>query len=128
MPWAIIIEPDAELRETFRFVLEDEGYDVLDTAHGAAGLKLLRVTTYRAVALLNHVLPWLDSGDILRAVAKDPALQRHAYVIVTASPQRFTEEDLAIQRVLGVPVIATPFDLDVLLVAIARATWRLSGP
>ena len=125
-PVVLIVDDDEEIRETLRFALEDDGYEVIEAPDGAVALDVLHALPYPIVVLTNHNMPRLDGPGLLSFVREDPALaQRHAYIYMTAGnrliPPTFAR-DLA---ELGVPVLRKPFDIEELLRMVADANGRL---
>lgn len=128
MAVVLVVDDDAAIRETVRFLLEDEGYDVEEAPHGLRALDQLRRASDPRIVLLDLMMPILDGFGVLRAVrAGEDALARHAYIVCTAhgSSLPIEADHLGIGR--DVPLIAKPFDLTRLLNRIAEASARLSA-
>ncbi len=124
--WALVVEDDLETRGAIASTLEEGGYLVAEAPDGRAALEVLRVSPYSLVALLDYWMPRVDGADVLEAVARDPLLaSRHAYIIVTATPELLPPAFAALLRQLDVPVVAKPFDMDELLAVVAQAARRL---
>jgi FixJ family two-component response regulator len=77
--------------------------------------------------VLDLLMATFSGEEVLYAVAKDRRLRRrHAFVLVTAAPH--LSRRLRLIRVLtqlAIQRIAKPFDIDVLLDAVAQATRRV---
>lgn len=125
MPTLLLIDDDADMQDVLPLLLQPEGYAVLTAAGGSTGLALLRASKDSLVVLVDRLMPRLSGIDILRQVEADPALQRHTYLLVTASPQGHTADEDALLDRLRVPVISKPFNLDFLLEAVQQAQQRL---
>jgi two-component system, NtrC family, response regulator AtoC len=124
--YALIVDDDEGIRETLATILDDEGYVVLEARDGLEALALLRVFPHALVVLLDLWMPRLGGEDVLAAVAADSALvSRHAFVLVTANLATASPELQHLLAALAVPVVRKPFDIDVLLSAIAVAVRRL---
>ena len=122
----LIVDDDDGIRETLRFMLEDAGYVVFEAENGIEALNVLRASQEPMVVLLDVKMPVLNGEQVLEAVVKDPhGLHRHAYVVVTASPQAITPRMLALIAQLAIPFVPKPFGMDQLLDAIERAASRL---
>ena len=126
----VVLDEDDAVREALRLLLEDAGHHMLETADAPAALAALRACAEPCVALFDvppragrHEAPFFTR------VAADPALvARHAYVCMTTSVPRL---DPALRRQLAaycVPVLAKPFDVDMLLRTLARAALHLPRP
>src|SRR5260370_40779592 len=86
MPQVLVVDNDKAIRETARFLLEDEGYEVIEAPDGAAALDLLRMSDQPMVVLLDIVRPRLCGAELLHLVGRDARLIRHAFVASAASP------------------------------------------
>ena len=124
---ALIVDDDLGIRETLRYALEDAEFAVLEAADGTEALDVLRASPDRMVVLLDNFMPKLDGLSVLNAVAGDHDLaKRHAYVLVTASPQLLPEGLADIYSGLVVLVISKPFNLDTLQETMHEALGRLA--
>jgi CheY-like chemotaxis protein len=123
----LVVDDDRAIRETLRTVLEEEGYTVNEASNGARALELLRASHAPYVVLLDLRMPELDGPGVLAAVAADERLStQHAYAIITANLDTVPRARAALRGRLSVPVIAKPFDLDVVLDTVAQASARLA--
>lgn len=123
----LIVDDDEGIRETIRFALEDVGYSVTEATDGLDALKLLRAGKERMVVLLDFMMPGLDGAGLLGAVAADARLAAdYAFVLITANTKTLTLAFATLLQSLSVPVITKPFDIDVLLSAVATAARRLA--
>jgi CheY-like chemotaxis protein len=125
----LVAEDDELLRHTLRLLFEEEGYAVLEAADGRQVLELLRTSPQPLVVVLDLLMATFSGEEVLYAVATDRRLRRrHAFVLVTAAPH--LSRRLRLMRVLtqlAIQRIAKPFDIDVLLDAVAQATRRVLG-
>ncbi|HEX8032417.1 MAG TPA: response regulator [Ktedonobacterales bacterium] len=122
----LIVDDDEGIRETLRFMLEDAGYGVIEAKNGIEALDVLRASQQPMVVLLDVKMPALNGEQVLEAVVKDPhGLHRHAYVLVTASPQAITPRMMELIAQLAIPFVPKPFGMDQLLNTIERAVSRL---
>jgi two-component system, OmpR family, response regulator ResD len=123
----LVAEDDAILRQTLRDLFAEEGYAVLEAADGRQVLEMLRTSPQPLVVVLDQLMPTLSGEEVLYAVAKDCHLRRrHAFVLVSAAPH--LSRQLRLMRLLtqlAIQRIAKPFDIDVLLEAVAQATRRV---
>lgn len=124
----LVIDDDAEIRETLELALEEAGYTVLQAPDGQAALGELRASAQSMVVLVDQLMPRLEGTEFLQIAAHDgDELSRHRYVLMTASPRLLSEEHLADLAAAEVPVLAKPFNLDDVLALVARAESYLSG-
>jgi len=123
-----LIEDDEDTRRVERWLFEGEGYRVLEAANGSAGLAVLRRSLERLVVLLDYQLPELDGCDVLRRVTHEATLrERHAVIVLTASPQRAMAECGKLLDELGVGLVPKPFDLDAIVAMVGEAAERLTA-
>ncbi|HET9980371.1 MAG TPA: response regulator [Ktedonobacterales bacterium] len=123
MARVLVVDDDQDIRDVVRFILEDAGYEVLDTGDGARALQMLRDSPTPLVVLLDLLMPRPNGIDVLTEIIADPALkQRHAYILLTADNNvlRDTAEPLLSQ--LSAPTISKPFDVDKLLETVASVS------
>ncbi|HEX8036292.1 MAG TPA: response regulator [Ktedonobacterales bacterium] len=112
---ALIVDDDSGIRETLSYALEDVGFSVLEAGDGAEALDVLRAIPDRMVVLLDILMPKLDGLSVLDAVAQDRQLaQRHAYILLTASPQTLPNNLADTYSGLTVAALSKPFSLDTL--------------
>ena len=113
MPTILVVDDEEPIAELLRAVLEDEGYRVVTAADGQAALEQLAEA--RPVLVLSDVMmPHLDGRALARALQADPAYRAIPLVLLSA---------LGAASVAGVPhaaFVAKPFELDGLLVTVAR--------
>jgi DNA-binding NtrC family response regulator len=112
----LVVVSDADVRSALRDVLTDAGYVVSTAADRQTARAVLRGRTQPLVVLLDT--PDMDIID-------SPA--PCAYVLLTTDPDQVPPpfNSRAMQRL--VPVVAMPFEMDVLLAAVAAAAARLDG-
>jgi CheY-like chemotaxis protein len=127
---ALIVDDDKDLRDSLRFLLEMEGYEVDEARDGLEALDILRASLHPLVVLLDVVMPRMNGIEVLRTVAGEPRLAaRHTFLMVTANEDRLQPASDHLLRQLAVPVVAKPFDLDRLLDVVAASAQRLGeGP
>lgn len=126
LPQVCIVDDDEDIRHSLRLLFEDAGYPVSEAADGQAALDLLRATDECTVVLLDMVMPGGSGLDVLRAAAANDALTtKHAFVLVTATPNVRDIEARRLLRRLRVPVVAKPFDIDELHEVVMQAADRV---
>lgn len=125
----LVVDDDFEIRETLRFALEDAGYAVSLAASGEDALAAVRASTDPLVVLLDRIMPHPDGEAVLEAVQSERRLaERHAYVLVTASPGRISPQFADVLSSLNAPIVEKPFDVEQLLATVAQASARLTPP
>lgn len=122
----LVVDDDLDIREVVRIVLEEAGYIVLEAQDGEPALRLLRATPLHLVMLLNLSVPNRAGLEVLHTLEANPTLaERHACVLMTTATRAEVRATQALLDRLGVPILAKPFDLDVLVGAVDAATERL---
>jgi CheY-like chemotaxis protein len=104
-PWVLVVDDDDDLRDSFRDVLEDEGYQVLTACNGYEALRTLHSEPPPAVILLDLMMPVMNGWQFRNAQKLYPRLASIPVVIVTAGLHGDTAtHDLAAHRCLKKPV------------------------
>jgi CheY-like chemotaxis protein len=123
----LVVDDDDGVRESLRWILEDEGYTVYEAPDGKPALERLRDHPNGMVVLIDLNMPGMDGMEVMKAVEEQSQLaSRHAYIVMTANgrtlPLAFAQQ---LTR-LRTPVLDKPFDLDKLLATVASAATRIS--
>jgi CheY-like chemotaxis protein len=126
MAQILVVDDDPPIRDTLRFLLEDVGYTVVEAPDGVVALRVLRASAAPMVVLLDVMMPRLNGYQVLAAVAGDPCLSRHTFIMLTASPRPRAVTLADLWRQVSVPILQKPFDVDELLQLVARMEERLS--
>lgn len=106
----LIVDDDADIRDTLRDYLEDNGFEVMLAAHGGEALSLLALGK-PCLLLLDLVMPKMDGWELLRRlVAQTPASAFPIY-ISTSAPE---------QAPAGYPLLRKPLELSQLLEVVKR--------
>jgi CheY-like chemotaxis protein len=114
----LIVEDDAAIRETLRFVVELEGYKVFTASNGQEGLALLPQMETPCLILLDLMMPVMNGWEFIDALRKDMLLMSIPVVIVSA----YGEQAKGLK---AKDVIKKPVDLDVLFRTIKK--WCSQG-
>ncbi len=122
----LIVDDDEGIRETLRFMLEDAGYSVIEAENGSEALDRLRASPGSLVVLLDVKMPVLTGEQLLEKVVQEPLLlQRHAFIVDTASPQAINPQMIELMAKLSIPFVPKPFGIDELLATIRLAEARM---
>jgi CheY-like chemotaxis protein len=106
----LVVEDEPDIRETFRDVLETEGYSVRCAANGREALAALAEGPRPSLILLDLMMPEMNGYDLLQALRADHALSTIPVTVVSAAGDRTS--------VAGAPVLKKPVDIDTLLHAV----------
>ena len=128
MVQTLVVDDDQDTREVLRLVLEDAGYAVTEATDGVQTIAAIQASGVPLIVLLDLDLPQLDGVEVLRAVARDPRLAaQHSFILLTAVQHSRYQAAEEVCATLSVPLILKPFNLDVLLDAVATAAKRLAS-
>src|SRR5262245_3521122 len=86
-PGALVVEDDEQVAQLIRFVLEQEGYEVLIAGDIRTGRALLKGMPPAALATLDITLPDGSGVDLLLALKDLPGWARVPVIMVTARPK-----------------------------------------
>ena len=115
MPTVLVVDDEFGIVDVLETVLTDEGYRVLTACNGKQGLVRLSEEKPEAI-LLDFMMPILSGGEMLRAMASEPAYQRIPVIMMSS----LSEEAVA-ERCQGYAAfLHKPFRVAAVLSAIAR--------
>jgi len=113
----LVVDDDADIRESVVDALSDEGYRVAGASDGGEALRLLRVEKLRpALILLDVMMPGMDGAAFRDAQLKDPELAGIPVVVFTANG---SASDTAL-RLQADGYLKKPAPLDDLLTVVDR--------
>lgn len=123
----LVVDDDPDIRASLVVLLQDAGYAVYEAPDGKPALQRLRQSSERLVVLLDMQMPGVDGVAVLEAVAAHHELAtRHAYIVMSAHAGRTLPLKMATLLIeLQAPILAKPFDIDDVLVAVHVAEQRL---
>ncbi|HSQ17239.1 MAG TPA: response regulator [Anaerolineales bacterium] len=81
-PCILIIEDDRDNSDLMRFMMERQGYEVLEAYDGREGLEMARAYLPPLV-LLDLAMPEVDGWTVIRELKADPATCQIKIVVVT---------------------------------------------
>ena len=113
----LVVDDDADIRESVAEALEAEGYRVATAANGAIALRLLREQEVRPDAiLLDIMMPDMDGRAFREEQLKDLKMALIPVIVFTAIG---APADMA-RRLQAAGVLKKPLHLDDLLAEVAR--------
>ena len=115
VPSVLIVDDDAELRETIASVLRDERFIVATAGNGRAALDLLRGGFRPTAVLLDLWMPHTDGEATLAAMKADAELGAIPVIVITAS---LADKRTAPVLAQAARVMHKPLDLDDLIAAV----------
>ncbi len=112
----LIVEDEEAVRELERFILEAEGYEVVEARDGLEGLTKAEFKRPDLI-LLDLMMPDVSGGRMFDEMKQHPVTQGIPIVVVTGKPDAHEIFDDTIGRE---NVIMKPFETDGLLAVIRR--------
>jgi CheY-like chemotaxis protein len=108
--FVMVVDDDADLRDTIIDVLEDKQYRVVGAANGKEALDLLRGRSNRpCVILLDLMMPVMDGKAFHAQLMKDPGLSHIPVIVLSAHADIDSMlANLAVQAKLRKPVAIEP--------------------
>jgi CheY-like chemotaxis protein len=111
MTRVLIVEDDADIRETLGELLEEAGYETDEAANGREALDAARRARPDLI-VLDLMMPVMDGWQFRTAQKSDPALAEIPVIVISASgPPGSIDADTYLQK---------PFPLDRLVAEVAR--------
>ena len=112
----LVVDDDADNRDTLADLLRAHGYDVATATNGETALAALRAGSPPCLILLDLRMPVMNGWEFRRQQLADPALAAIPILVTTGvAPGTVEAESLAIDVYLP-----KPFDIDVLLDVVRR--------
>ncbi|HVN12491.1 MAG TPA: response regulator [Kineosporiaceae bacterium] len=113
----LIVEDDADIRESLLESLEGLGHAVTLAANGREGVEALARVGRPCLVLLDVMMPELDGAGFLAELVRRADVEDFRVVVMSADPA-------SIRRIKGLPGIVRfldkPIDLDELLALVAN--------
>jgi CheY-like chemotaxis protein len=101
----LVVEDEAESRDTLRELLEFEGYTVRTASDGKAALEILE-SIDPCIVLLDLFMPVMDGWQVIDRLRTDGRLGRMNVLVITSAGHRAPA---------GLPVFQKPLNLDKLI-------------
>lgn len=106
-PVVVLADDEPSIRETLAFILEMEGYVVVQARDGEEALAQVQAVRPH-VLLLDAMMPRRDGFDVCRTIKSDAGLAATVVIMVTALGQR-TDRERALEAGAD-HYLAKPFD------------------
>jgi two-component system, sensor histidine kinase and response regulator len=94
----LVIDDEADIRDSLRDVLEDEGYRVRLAANGEEALAQLRTIQRPCAVILDIIMPMMSGNEVYAAMKADPTLADLPLVISTSDPSRAPHGPLIMKK------------------------------
>ena len=115
MATVLVVDDEFGIVDVLEAILNDQGYRVLTACNGKQGL--VRLAEQKPdVILLDFMMPILGGGEMLRAMAAEPACQRIPVIMMSS-----LSEDVIAERCKGYAAfLHKPFRAAAVLSTVAR--------
>ncbi|MGO8950237.1 MAG: hypothetical protein ACLQUY_21775 [Ktedonobacterales bacterium] len=120
MATVLVAESDPGLRHLFRLLLQQH-YLVSEAPSATLATELLRSSPEPVIVLWDMWLSGTTGSHVLDMIEHDPAVRRHAFLLITPEFEAVSPTRRQQARRLQIPVIRMPFDVDLLLEQIAKS-------
>lgn len=107
----LVIEDDADIRDTIRAVFELDGYAVETATNGLEGLAALERLGQPCVILLDLMMPVMDGWQFLERLRAHPDPELAACPVTVVSGVADHEDALALSSRYGCGLVHKPADI-----------------
>jgi len=116
----LVVEDDADIRETLSLILQDEGYQVGEASNGQEALDQLRHGSHADLIVLDLMMPIMDGWQFRREQERDPELAAIPVVVVSADGSIHQKA----KSIGAIDYVKKPIDLSTLLDMVNRYVAR----
>jgi CheY-like chemotaxis protein len=121
----LVVDDDPSVRFVVRLVLERDGHDIREAAHGEAALNLMRPDSLPDLVTTDLMMPVLGGVELIQRLRSEPRTAWIPIVVISGSP----EAARALQRSgLVEAIVNKPFDATVLAQCIRDVADRAARP
>lgn len=85
MATLLLVDDDADIRETYGLALEDAGYDVMSAASGAEALDVLRQGALPDLIVLDQTMPVVNGREFRALQLSDPTIAKVPVLLLTGA-------------------------------------------
>ncbi len=117
----LIVEDEEAVRELEKFILEQQGYDVMEARDGLEGLTKAEFRKPDLI-LLDLMMPDVSGGRMFDEMKRHPATGDIPIIVVTGKPDahQIFDDEIGQEN-----VVMKPFEADTL---ISRVQHHIGGP
>lgn len=123
----LVVGTSGSFRKLLWLILNESGYAASEITWDEHTLATLRSYPAPCVVVLDDWAPLTGAIVVLQAAEREPALRRHAFVVISADYERMRLSHRDLLDTLSAPVLAKPFEMQSLLDAIGQAQQRLDS-
>lgn len=115
----LVVDDDAEIRDTLLEILCEEGCQVQGVSDGGAALQVLSQEGGWMV-FLDWMMPGVDGRAVVHALRANPRLCTANRFILMSATARWRQEDARLAAGVFVDALPKPFDLEEVLTLLRR--------
>jgi len=108
----LVVDDDADIRESIELLLADEGYAVVTAGDGTRAVEQLERHGRPCLILLDLIMPGMDGRAFLERLGQDPRFSQTPVVIVSAGS--------IVHPPRGYPVLTKPIAWEALLAVLEK--------
>jgi len=105
----LIVEDEADIRESLREAFENRGYSVRCASNGMEALELLLRHPPPSAVVLDLIMPVMSGSELYAAMQADPVLSNIPVIVSTSDPSRAPQNAVVLKK---------PIDLRVMLMMV----------
>lgn len=126
--WTVlIVDDEPDIRDSFRELLEGEGYTVMVARNGNEALDIMRRSRRPLAVLLDLMMPEMRGDALIEALIREHRLPgKHAIILVTASPPTVPRSLMPVLQKLGIPIKNKALSPDQMVAALEEASARIT--
>jgi CheY-like chemotaxis protein len=113
----LVVDDDRDIRESFRDLLEAEGYAVSTAANGREALDFLAAHERPGLMLVDLLMPVMDGVELIETLRGDPRSLSSVPVLVVSASSTVAPPP-------GTPALRKPVQLDELLARVESLCHR----
>lgn len=83
----LIVDDDPSTRFVLRLILEKEGYEVIEAAHGEAALDVVRSDPLPDVVMTDLMMPIMGGLELIQRLRAEPRTASISIVVVSSNPE-----------------------------------------
>ncbi len=96
-PTVLVVDDDADIRESLQLLLEDEGYDVRTAADGREAIAMME-SELPCFVILDLMMPVMDGWEVACCMHDDARLDAIPVCVVTATPEWAPTDTVCVMR------------------------------
>ena len=120
----LVVDDEPFMIRLIEIVLERDGYSMVHAANGSEAVEVVRQER-PGLIIMDAMMPEMDGLTALRVLKQDPATQRIPVIILTANPNRFSQEEAESSG--ATTFLTKPFSPTQLLAEIRRIRSLANG-